>query len=156
MTDKTKKYLNLAKDYVMITLGLFTYAFGFTAFILPEKIVIGSVTGLSSLIHFWLGWNVALTYYVINIILLCIAFRSVGKQFVLRTIIGASIATFFIGVLEPMFPEPIVQQQTFMNVIRPGTGRSVHPRRQHGRHRHYRGHGCQAQHGFLWTHDDVL
>ena len=117
MNDKTRKALNLAKDYVMITLGLFTYAFGFTAFILPEKIVIGSVTGLSSLIHFWLGWNVALTYYAINIILLCIAFRSVGKQFVLLTIIGASISTFFIGVLQPMFPEPIVQQQTFMNVI---------------------------------------
>lgn len=101
----------------MITLGLFTYAFGFTAFILPEKIVIGSVTGLSSLIHYWVGWNVALTYYAINIILLCIAFRSVGKQFVLRTIIGASISTLFIGVLQPMFPTPIIEQQTFMNVI---------------------------------------
>ena len=117
MTDKTRKALKMVQDYVMITLGLFTYAFGFTAFILPEKIVIGSVTGLSSLIHFWLGWNVALTYYAINIILLCIAFRSVGKQFVLRTIIGASIATCFIGVLQPMFPTPIIEQQTFMNVI---------------------------------------
>ena len=101
----------------MITFGLLCYAFGFTAFILPEKIVIGSVTGLSSLIHFWLGWNVAATYYVINIILLAIAFRSVGKQFVLRTIIGASISTLFIGILQPMFPTPIVEQQTFMNVI---------------------------------------
>ena len=117
MTDSTRKYIKLAQDYVMITLGLFTYAFGFTAFILPEKIVIGSVTGLSSLIHYWVGWNVALTYYAINIILLCIAFRSVGKQFVLRTIIGASISTLFIGVLQPMFPQPIVEQQTFMNVI---------------------------------------
>ena len=105
MTDSTRKYIKLAQDYVMITLGLFTYAFGFTAFILPEKIVIGSVTGLSSLIHYWVGWNVALTYYAINIILLCIAFRSVGKQFVLRTIIGASISTLFIGVLQPMFPQ---------------------------------------------------
>ncbi len=117
MTEKTRKILNTAKDYVMITLGLFCYAFGFTAFILPEKIVIGSVTGLSSLIHFAIGWNVAVTYYVINIILLCIAFRSVGKQFVLRTIIGATISTIFIGVLQPMFPTPIVEQQTFMNVI---------------------------------------
>ena len=117
MTDKTKKHLNLVKDYVMITLGLFCYAFGFTAFILPEKIVIGSVTGLSSLIHFWTGANVAVTYYVINIILLAIAFRSVGKQFVLRTIIGATISTIFIGVLQPLFPEPIIAQQTFMNVI---------------------------------------
>ena len=117
MTEKTRKILNTAKDYVMITLGLFSYAFGFTAFILPEKIVIGSVTGLSSLIHFAVGWNVAVTYYVINIILLAIAFRSVGKQFVLRTIIGATISTIFIGVLQPMFPTPIVEQQTFMNVI---------------------------------------
>ncbi len=117
MTENTRKVFNLAKDYVMITFGLLCYAFGFTAFILPEKIVIGSVTGLSSLIHFWLGWNVAATYYVINIILLAIAFRSVGKQFVLRTIIGASISTLFIGILQPMFPTPIVEQQTFMNVI---------------------------------------
>lgn len=117
MTDNTRKILNTAKDYVMITLGLLCYAFGFTAFILPEKIVIGSVTGLSSLIHFWLGWNVAATYYVINIILLCIAFRSVGKQFVIRTVIGATISTIFIGTLQPMFPTPIVEQQTFMNVI---------------------------------------
>ena len=117
MTDKTRKILNTVKDYVMITLGLFCYAFGFTAFILPEEIVIGSVTGLSSLIHFALGWNVAVTYYVINIILLCIAFRSVGKQFVLRTIIGATISTIFIGTLQPMFPTPIIEQQTFMNVI---------------------------------------
>ena len=117
MTDSTRKYFNLAQDYVMITFGLFLYAFGFTAFILPEKIVIGSVTGLSSLIHFWLGWNVAITYYAINIILLCIAFHSVGKQFVLRTIIGASIATLLIAFLQPMFPTPIIEQQTFMNVI---------------------------------------
>ena len=117
MTESTRKYLNWAKDYVMITLGLFCYAFGFTAFILPEKIVIGSVTGLSALMHYWLDWNVAITYYAINIILLCIAFRSVGKQFVLRTIIGASISTILIGVLQPMFPTPIIEQQTFMNVI---------------------------------------
>ncbi len=117
MTEPARKYINLAKDYVMITIGLFCYAFGFTAFILPEKIVIGSVTGLSSLIHFWLGWNVAVTYYAINIILLAIAFRSVGKQFVLRTVIGASISTILIGVLQPMFPTPMIEQQTFMNVI---------------------------------------
>ena len=117
MTESTRKYLSLAQDYVMITFGLFLYAFGFTAFILPEKIVIGSVTGLSSLLHYWLNWNVAVTYYVINIILLCIAFHSVGKQFVLRTVIGATIATILIGVLQPMFPTPIIAQQTFMNVI---------------------------------------
>ena len=35
----------------------------------------------------------------------------------LRTIIGATISTIFIAVLQPMFPKPLVEQQTFMNVI---------------------------------------
>ena len=109
--------LTQVKDYVMITLGLLCYCFGYSAFLLPEKIVTGGVTGLASLLYFGLGWNVAITYYVINAILLAIAFRTVGKQFVIRTIIGATIATLLLGIMVPLFKEPIVAQQTFMNVI---------------------------------------
>ena len=54
------------KDYIMITLGLVCYCFGYSAFLLPEKIVTGGVTGLASLLYFGFGWNVAITYYVIN------------------------------------------------------------------------------------------
>jgi len=117
MTESTRKLVKQGQDLIMITLGILCFAFGFTAFILPEKVVVGSVTGLASLLHFAWGWNIAVTYYAINIILLAIAFRTVGKQFVVRTIIGATLATIFLGFLEPLFPEPIVKQQTFMNVI---------------------------------------
>lgn len=109
--------LSNVHDYVMITLGLASYAFGFTAFILPEKVVTGGVTGLSSLLYFAFDWNVALTYYLINATLLAVAFRTVGKQFVIRTIVGATLATLFIGVMQPLFPAPIVEQQPFMNII---------------------------------------
>ncbi len=105
------------KDYIMITLGLVCYCFGYSAFVLPEKVVTGGVTGLASLLFFGFGWNVAITYYVINAILLAIAFRTVGKQFVIRTIIGATIATLLLGIMVPLFKEPIVAQQPFMNVI---------------------------------------
>ena len=35
----------------------------------------------------------------------------------IRTIFGATVISLFIGVLTPLFPEPLVAQQTFMNVI---------------------------------------
>ena len=105
------------KDYIMITVGLLCYCFGYSAFLLPEKIVTGGVTGLASLLYFGLGWNVAITYYIINAILLAIAFKTVGKQFVIRPIIGATIATLLLGIMVPLFKEPIVAQQPFMNVI---------------------------------------
>ncbi len=38
------------KDYIMITLGLAIYAFGFSAFILPEGVVIGGLAGIVAII----------------------------------------------------------------------------------------------------------
>ncbi len=115
--DNTSKFVTEARDYVMIILGLLIYAFGFAAFILPQRIVTGGVTGMASLLYYAFGWNVALVYYGINLFLLAIAFRTVGKQFVLRTIFGATMCTLLLGVLQPLFPEPLVSGQPFMSAV---------------------------------------
>lgn len=112
-----------SRDYVLISFGIFMYAFGFSAFIFPEKVVIGGLAGFGTLVYFvteWLfgyGVPVAITSYAMNLFLLALAFRTVGKQFVLRTIYGATCISLFIGVLTPLFPGPLVEQQTFMNII---------------------------------------
>jgi uncharacterized membrane-anchored protein YitT (DUF2179 family) len=49
------------------------------------------------------GIPVSVTQYICNIILLIIAFRIVGKTFVLRTVISTSILSLFIGMLEFYF-----------------------------------------------------
>ena len=114
---KKTKTLNIIQDYIFIVLGLSCYAFGFTAFILPEKIVIGGVAGLASLVYFKWGINVALTNYAINILLLLIAGRIVGWTFVKRTIFGTTVLSFMIALFSPYFSSPIVEQQPFMNLI---------------------------------------
>jgi uncharacterized membrane-anchored protein YitT (DUF2179 family) len=105
------------RDYVMIVLGLLFYALGFSAFVLPEKVVTGGVIGLASLFHFAFNWNVAVVNYAINILLLVIAYRTVGRQFVLRTIFGATVASVLLYFMVPLFPKPLVEQQPFMNII---------------------------------------
>ncbi|MBQ0115136.1 MAG: YitT family protein [Bacteroidales bacterium] len=117
MQTNDRKVLTYAKDYVFIVLGLAFYAFGFSAFIIPEKVVTGGVVGIASLTHFAFGWDLAITNYAINIILLAIAFKTVGKQFVIRTIFGATVASLFLFIALPLFPKPLVEQQPFMNVI---------------------------------------
>ncbi len=107
-----------SKDYVMIVIGLTLYAFGFTAFILPEKVVIGGLTGVSSLIYFKFGVPVGISNYALNILLLCFAYKVVGRRFVIRTVFGSTVISLLIGFMQPLFPEPLVQTpQTFMNII---------------------------------------
>lgn len=117
MATDYKQLLKGFKDYVIIVVGLASYAFGFCAFILPEKVVTGGVTGISSLLFFGLGWPVSWTFYAINMLLLAIAYRTVGRQFVIRTIFGATAAAALIYVFTPLSHAPIVAHEPFMNVI---------------------------------------
>ena len=120
MMDKSKVMPQIAyKDLIMMVLGLSLMSFGYAAFLLPENIVTGGVAGISSIIYFASNHsiNVAIPNYLINIVLLLIAYRTVGKSFVVRTIIGATIFHVLLGVLPPLFTLPIVGGQRFMSVI---------------------------------------
>lgn len=106
----------IAKDYIFITLGMAMYALGFTAFILPENVVIGGVSGLGTLIYFLTGINVGITQLVINLILLAMALKVVGSKFVVGTIYGVLMISFFIGIFQPLFTHPLTSEP-FMNIV---------------------------------------
>lgn len=102
-----------AKDYFFIVLGLTLYAFGFTAFILPHKVVIGGMAGLGSVVYFLTlrlheaGYfpfviPVAVTMYAVNFLLLLIAFRIVDRTFTIRTLFGMTVLSLVIGVMQPL------------------------------------------------------
>ena len=116
ISDK-KELLHQLKDYFIIVVGLALYAFGFTAFILPEKVVSGGLAGVSSLVYFKFGIPVAITNYSLNVLLLLMAFRVVGRTFVIRTVFGFSVISLFFGIMQPLFPQPFVNNQPFMNII---------------------------------------
>ncbi|MBD5234010.1 MAG: YitT family protein [Bacteroidales bacterium] len=105
------------RDYIFITIGMALYALGFCGFILPEKVVIGGATGLSTIVYFLTGIPVAVTQYAINITLLAFAYRIVGRQFVVGTIFGATMISFFIGIFQPLFNDVALTNEPFMNVV---------------------------------------
>lgn len=104
------------KDYIFITLGMAIYALGFCAFILPEKVVIGGLAGIGTLVYFLTGIQVGITQYALNLLLLAIAYRVVGRQFVVGTIYGATMISVFVSIFQPLFSEPLTSEP-FMNVV---------------------------------------
>ena len=104
------------KDYIFITLGMAIYAIGFCAFILPEKVVIGGLAGIGTLVFFLTDIPVGITQYALNLILLAIAYRIVGRQFVLGTIYGATMISVFVSIFQPLFDAPLTSEP-FMNIV---------------------------------------
>jgi len=102
MTVDRPRIWHTAKDYFFITLGVAIYAFGFASFILPHDVVIGGLAGLSTILYFTLGIPIAIGSYACNLILLAIAFKIVGKQFVVATIFGATMISLMMGITIPL------------------------------------------------------
>ena len=122
MSPSYNSLMTNTKDYFMIVLGIMLYSLGFCAFILPHYIVIGGLTGVGTLIYFASGGliPVAVSQYACNIILLLMAFKIVGRSFVLRTVFGATVAAISIGIFETMFmrlDHPLISEMSMSAIL---------------------------------------
>ena len=117
---KKMKRKQMVKDYFFITFGILLYAIGFNAFILPEKVVMGGMTGASSLLYYAFGLPPGVMLWFMNVALLILAYKALSKQFVLRTIVGVTIISIFIDALRPVFmAHPVITagEDKFMHVL---------------------------------------
>lgn len=119
MTFLRKTLWMSTRDYLMIVLGCVIYGFGFSAFVLPYDVVIGGVTGLGTIVYFLTDHNpysIGVTQYAINLCLLAVAWIVIGRQFVYKTIFGATAISVVVTFIPPLFPEPLVQGEPFMSI----------------------------------------
>ena len=108
------------KAYLMIIAGMAIYAIGFTVFILPHEIVVGGMAGFSTLVYFASGGvlPVAVTMYAVNILMLACWYKTLGRQFVVRTVFGATMLSAIIGSIESYFTShPPIVTDTTMSVL---------------------------------------
>ena len=117
-----KKYItniyHPIKDYILIWLGTVAYAFGFVGFVLSNEIVPGGLTGVSSLIFYVTKIPVSFTYAGINILLLLITLKILGRRFVINSLFGIVSLTLMLMLFEWLLAgKTIVEGQPFMSVI---------------------------------------
>ena len=88
------------KSYVFITFCLALYAFGLVTFIINSGIVSGGVNGIATLIFYATNKTipVAASAFVINMVLLLIGFKILGKGFGFKTIYACIMLSVFVAM----------------------------------------------------------
>lgn len=108
MTKMKNKYFQAFKSYFMISLGLFIFAFGWSAFLIPSGIVGGGVSGISSLIFFSTGLPVGVVSLIINAVFLLVALKLLGAKFGVNTVFGILLSSAFFIILPQIIQKPLV------------------------------------------------
>lgn len=103
--------------YLGAIMGAAIYSFGVNLFIVPASLYSGGVMGFSQLIRTILtaafpgrfeSFDIAgLVYYAINIPLLLLAIRSIGKRFLVKTLLCVTTVTVLLSVI-PIPAQPIL------------------------------------------------
>ena len=97
------------KELVIMTLGMAIAAAAVYYFLLPSKLVVGSITGLSIVITnllnaAGLGIRVSVVIVIINAILLVMAWLLIGKEFGAKTVYTALILGPLVDFWEKVLP----------------------------------------------------
>ena len=90
--------MNKVKTSLLTVIGTALVGFSVAVFLTPNKIVGGGVSGISTILYQTFGIAQGLTYAIINLILLLIGYKSLGKKFTISTIIAAGLTSFFVQV----------------------------------------------------------
>lgn len=106
-------------EYFLIILGSAFYAVSTILFIFPHSLLLGGTSGISVILNFFLSFSPANILMVINFSLIIVAFLVLGKSMGLKTLVGSSLTTIFIGVFEKILnlKEPIIQNQYISAVM---------------------------------------
>lgn len=105
---KAKTKRQIAIDFVKKSffwlIGAFIVAVALELFLLPNKIIDGGVIGISMMVSYITKWNLGLLIFCINIPFMLIAFRSLGKKFILNTFIATAMLSLATNIVENLQP----------------------------------------------------
>jgi uncharacterized membrane-anchored protein YitT (DUF2179 family) len=82
--------IRLIKDFVLITLGIFSAAFGFKGFLLTNHFIDGGATGISLLLSALLSIPLYVLIIAVNIPFVILAYNILGKNFAIKTALAIS------------------------------------------------------------------
>lgn len=87
------------KEYSLMILGTFFFAFSVSIFAMPNSLAEGGVAGLALLLYFGLGWSPALVTLIANGVILLIGYRYLPKSMIVKSIITVPLFSFFLFLL---------------------------------------------------------
>jgi uncharacterized membrane-anchored protein YitT (DUF2179 family) len=103
------------KEYALVTLGVVSYALGWTIFLLPNNLIGGGVSGFASILFYATGLPMGVTYFILNIILLLIGTKILGTGFGGKTIYAIIMTSVMLAVMPKLIPLDFIHEFSLSN-----------------------------------------
>ena len=98
-----KKKISL-RELAMITVAMFVVSVAVYFFMIPSKVVVGSISGVAMVIAQVIPIPISILTFLLNVILLTIGFLFIGKEFGAKTVYTSMLLPVFLWIFERVAP----------------------------------------------------
>lgn len=101
-----ERLLNMKKEvynYLFIIIGSILYAIATVVFIFPHSLLLGGTSGISVILNEYISFSPGTILVIINFSLLIAAFVILGTDMAIKTFVGSTLTTIFVGAFEKIF-----------------------------------------------------
>lgn len=101
------------KDVIMIAIGTGLYGWGLINVNIPNRLAEGGISGITLILKALFNWNPAYTTFILNIPLLFIGYRILGRRALIYTIWGITSLSIWLYIWQ-VFPTPPALNQDML------------------------------------------
>ncbi|MBQ3904462.1 MAG: YitT family protein [Eubacterium sp.] len=111
--------LKKVKSTAAIILGNALFALAVAAFVIPNGILMGGITGVGIVIHKLFGFDTALFVLIVNAVLMFIGLFILGKKFFFSTVVSSIIYPLFLELFQslPLFQKKLTDDNLLAAVF---------------------------------------
>ena len=112
-----KTALTHIKEWLLVTLGILIYVMGWVIFLIPNNLVGGGVSGISSMIQYATQGVIQMgySYFVLNAILMAAAVIILGMGFGAKTFYAIILASLAMRFMPGVVPDTIINTLAIQN-----------------------------------------
>jgi uncharacterized membrane-anchored protein YitT (DUF2179 family) len=112
-----KTAFTVVKEWLLVTLGILIYVTGWSLFLIPNNLVGGGVSGISSMIQYATNGAIQMgyTYFVLNAVLIIAAVVILGMGFGAKTLYAIVLASVALRFLPGLIPPEIIKHLALDN-----------------------------------------
>ncbi len=112
-----KSAFTVVKEWLLVTLGILIYVTGWSLFLIPNNLVGGGVSGISSMIQYATNGAIQMgySYFVLNAVLIIAAVVVLGMGFGAKTLYAIVLASVALRFLPGLIPVEIIKHLALDN-----------------------------------------
>lgn len=107
-------WYSIGRTILGVLVGSCLCALATNTFFVPQRMLSSGFTGLALLLNYMLGWNISITYFVINIPLFFLVWKCLGKRSFLLSIIGTLVYSLAVELIPAL---PVGELSALSNVV---------------------------------------